>query len=98
MKVRGMNTLLVGKEELDLSAVEQIVSWPQLNALGQGLLLAWREYLDGKKSVPEILSLIEAGIQKEGLDVLDPRQSGDLASFRRFELAAALNRIRSLRF
>jgi predicted ABC-class ATPase len=98
MKVRGMNTLLVGKEELDLSAVEQIVSWPQLNALGQGLLLAWRDHLDGKKSVPEILSLIEAGIQEEGLDVLDPRKPGNLASFRRFELAAALNRIRSLRF
>ena len=33
----------------------------------------------------------------EGLDVLDDRCVGDLAAFRRHELAAALNRVRGLR-
>jgi hypothetical protein len=31
------------------------------------------------------------------LDALDERLVGDLAAFRRFEVAAALNRLRSLR-
>jgi predicted ABC-class ATPase len=97
LKVRGVNTVVVGREEVDLSAVEQIVSWVQANAIGQALLLARREFMDGERSIPEILDLVEAAIREGGLDVLDPRQPGDLAGFRRFELAAALNRVRTLR-
>jgi hypothetical protein len=38
-----------------------------------------------------------ADIDRAGLDVLDRRPAGDLARFRRYELAAALNRLRTLR-
>jgi predicted ABC-class ATPase len=96
LKVRGPRTLLVGGEEIDLSAVDQIVSWAQLNALGKGLLLAWREYMNGKRNLSEVLSALEARIEGEGLDVLDGRFVGNLAGFRRFELGAAMNRIRTL--
>lgn len=96
LKVRGPRTLLVGGEEIDLSAVEQIVSWAQLNALGKGLLLAWREYLNGERDLSEVLSAVERRIEREGLDALDTRLVGNLASFRRFELGAAMNRIRTL--
>jgi len=34
---------------------------------------------------------------RPGLDALEPWLVGDLAAFRRFELAAALNRLRALR-
>jgi predicted ABC-class ATPase len=97
LKVRGTESLTLGREELDLSSVEQIVSWPQLNAVGRGLLLARRELMDGSRTLPEILDLVEERVATGGLDVLDPRETGHLASFRRFELAAALNRLRSLR-
>ncbi len=96
LKVRGTHELTLGLEDLDLSSVEQIVSWAQLNAVGQGLLLAWRDLMDGSRSLPEILHLVEERIAAEGLDILDPRKVGNLAAFRRFELAAALNRIRTL--
>ncbi|MGW8267907.1 MAG: ABC-ATPase domain-containing protein, partial [Longimicrobiales bacterium] len=96
LKVRGTNGLTLGREDVDLSAVEQVVSWAQLQAIGQGLLLAWREYMDGDRDLPEILDRVEARIRSEGLDALDPRKVGNLAEFRRYELAAALNRIRSL--
>jgi predicted ABC-class ATPase len=96
LKVRSTEGLIIGHEELDLSAVEQIVSWAQLRAVGQALLLARREYMDGTRSLPEILDLVEGRIRRGGLDVLDPRLTGDLAAFRRFELAAALNRVRTL--
>jgi hypothetical protein len=36
-------------------------------------------------------------IARDGLTVLDPHPPGDLAEFRVQELAAALNRLRSLR-
>ena len=97
IKVHGMNALTVGREEIDLSAVEQIVSWPQLRAIAQGIILAWKGPMDGTLGMAEILAAVEDQIRSKGLDVLDPRQPGDLAVFRRFELAAALNRIRTLR-
>lgn len=97
LKVQGVDGILVGREEIDLSGVEQIVSWAQFNALGQAILLARRELMDGRRTLSEILDEVEAAVHRDGLDVLDPRQPGDLAEFRRFELAAALNRARSLR-
>ena len=96
LKVRGTDTLLLGREEIDLGAVEQIVSPAQARALGRGLLLAWREYMDGETALSRILDRVEAVVEEEGLDVLDRWISGDLAAFRRFELAAALNRLRTL--
>jgi predicted ABC-class ATPase len=96
VRAQGRDALWIGREEIDLSAVEQIASWPQLNALGRGLLLAWRDQMDGERCVAEILAYVEERIREGGLDVLDSRESGEMAEFRRFELGAALNRIRSL--
>ena len=61
------------------------------------LALAARDHLDAGRSIPELLDAVEAEVARAGLDALDSRRVGDLAAFRRFELAAALNRIRSLR-
>jgi predicted ABC-class ATPase len=96
LKVHGLNLLQVGEETIDLSLAEQIVSQAQLNAIGRALLLVWRETMDGNKALPEILSCVSERIQKDGLDILDPRKTGELAGFRRFELGVALNRIRRL--
>jgi hypothetical protein len=52
---------------------------------------------DRERALPEILDQVDARIERDGLDALDPRRGGDLAGFRRFELAAALNRLRTLR-
>jgi hypothetical protein len=48
-------------------------------------------------SVPELLDALEQEIAKRGLDALTRTPRGDLARFRRFELAAALNRLRALK-
>ena len=96
MKVRDRGTLLLGREELDIGAVEPLVSWAQTNTIGRALLMALTELVDGERSVVEVLDAVEARIAEGGLDVLDDRETGDLVAIRRFELAAALNRIRSL--
>lgn len=94
---RGRRTLVLGDEELDLSSVEQIVSPSQARAIGQALVLVVRELLDGRTPLPVLLDRVEEAVAQGGLDVLDVVPRGDLAAFRRFELAAALNRLRSLR-
>ena len=41
--------------------------------------------------------VVMADVDRDGLDALDRRSVGDLVHFRRHELAAALNRLRTLR-
>jgi predicted ABC-class ATPase len=96
LRLRGSARFSLGREELDLTGVEQILSSTQTRAIGLGVLLAWRDYMDDERSLPEILDQVEKAVEVGGLDVLDPRCSGDLSAFRRFELAAALNRLRTL--
>jgi hypothetical protein len=97
ISARGVKTILFGTNEIDLTAVEGLVDPSQLNAIGQGLYYARQRYMDGRRTLPEILDAVMADIDREGLDALDPRPVGDLARFRRYELAAALNRLRTLR-
>ncbi len=96
VRSRGVKTVLFGTEEIDLSAVEQIVHPGQLRAVGAALLVV-RRLADGRRTVAEILDRVEGMTAGEGLDALTDRPVGDLAGFRRFELAAALNRLRTLR-
>jgi predicted ABC-class ATPase len=94
---RGVKTILFGATEIDLSAVEQLVDPGQLNAIGQALYYARQRYMDSSRTLPEILDAVMGDIERAGLDVLDRRLVGDLVRFRRYELAAALNRLRTLR-
>jgi hypothetical protein len=95
VKSRGLKTVLFGVEEIDLSAVEQVVHPGQLRAIGAALLRV-RALADGGRSLPEILHVIERSVADKGLDALSTRHAGDLAGFRRLELAGALNRLRTL--
>ena len=96
VKSRGVKTVLFGREELDLTAVEQIVHPGQLRAVAAALLRV-RSLADGSLQTAEILDLVEEEIRDGGLDVLSDRTLPDLAGFRRIELAAALNRLRTLK-
>ena len=97
IKVRDRHRLAFGKELIDLTAVSQLAAEAQTRAIGRALLVARRNFMSDNTSVSEILSLIAGMIEEEGLDALDERLVGDLAMFRPAELAAALNRLRTLR-
>ena len=45
----------------------------------------------------EVLDLIEADLDGEGMDVVCPHLRGDYARPRRYEVAAAINRLRTLK-
>ncbi|MGA7935077.1 MAG: ABC-ATPase domain-containing protein, partial [Kovacikia sp.] len=96
-KVPDLDTIVLGREEIDLSAVEQVVEKGQLRAIAAAILYLQHHYLNGNRSLPEILDLILADIQNQGFDSLSFLPEGDFAAFRRFELAAAINRWRNLR-
>ncbi|PSN15189.1 ATPase [filamentous cyanobacterium CCP5] len=96
LKVRGLNQLSLGYEDIDLSAVEQIIETDQVQAIAAAIVYAQRHWIDGQRSVPEVLFAVAADMERYGLDCLDARLQGNLAWFRPQELAAAINRLRSL--
>jgi hypothetical protein len=100
---RSAHELGYGRETIDLRALEQLVDRSQTRATGFALELARRSFFDGETTLAEVLDALEQRIEQAGLDVLDPghargpRHPGDFARPRRFEIAAALARLRTLR-
>jgi predicted ABC-class ATPase len=97
LKVRDVDEVVFGTEEIDLSAVEQIVEAGQLRAIASAIVYAKGQYINGRRTLPEILNGVMADLESQGLDILSHLPEGDLVLFRRFELAAALNRLRTLK-
>ncbi len=95
IRARGRRHLQFGEEDIDVSAVEQLVHDSQLIAIGDALHYA-RRYMDGR-TLPEVLDAVLRDIENDSLDVIGPHLAGNYAAFRRQELAAAMNRLRSLR-
>jgi predicted ABC-class ATPase len=96
LKVRDVDELVFGSEAVDLSAVEQLVELGQLRAIGAALTVIQENYLRDQRTLVEIVDQLMGELAIEGLDHLSPNALGDLAAFRRFELAAVLCRLRSL--
>ncbi|MDJ0785720.1 MAG: ABC-ATPase domain-containing protein [Myxococcota bacterium] len=95
VEVRGLFELGFGTERVDLRALEQLVDPSQTRAIGHALAFAARRIMEPGRDVPEVLDALDALLDEDGLDALGAR--GDLARPRRFEIAAALSRLRSLR-
>lgn len=89
------NRLNFGKEQIDLGDLEQLIELSQTKAIGFALDYAKR-YMDGRKTVCEIVEQVLQDINQGGLDIISDRKNGNFAGFRSFELAFALNRLRGL--
>ena len=98
-RVRSVKTRAIefGREEIDVSLLFQLVDPAQCRMIGDALLALSRELCDGRRSVPELLDEIDVRIARSGLEALCEPTFGDRSRARRFEIAAALNRLRSLR-
>jgi predicted ABC-class ATPase len=97
IKGRALRAVLFGTEEIDMSAVEQLVDEGQVRAIGQALNLARERFMAGRRDVAGVVAAVLAEIGKNSLDALDSRRTGDYVAFRPYELVAALNRLRTLR-
>ncbi|MGH9459979.1 MAG: ABC-ATPase domain-containing protein [Vicinamibacteria bacterium] len=99
---KGIDHLLFGREPIDLRGVEQLVDASQTRAIGHILHVASGRFMDGERTLPEVLELIEDFMDREGLDALSPfhrkgHHPGSFARPRKYEIAAAINRLRTLR-
>ena len=102
IQARSHDEISFGYETIDLRGVEQLVDLSQTRAVGYALHLAAQRFVDGKMPLKEIVEAVMAMLDREGLDVLDPfhreaRHPGNFACPRVYEIAAAINRLRTLR-
>ena len=97
IKTQGLHTILFGTEAIDLDSVEQLADPSQTRALAAALLYARQNYMDGRRPLRQVLDCVMQDIEVQGLEVLTPHPLGDHALFRKYELGAALNRLRTLK-
>ena len=95
VKVHGIDSFSIGKETVDLRYVEQLEDGEQTASLGRLLEYALEYLTDGKRTIPQIVSLLEEKLEAEGLESLF---SGNavcgFARPRKQEIAACFNRFR----
>ncbi|MEO1209392.1 MAG: ABC-ATPase domain-containing protein [Cyanobacteria bacterium J06638_20] len=95
LKVREVDELVLGRESIDLSALEQLVEVGQVRAIGAAITTLQPQF-DGNHTLSDRLTALQEKLDANDLDLLTDYPQGDLAMFRRVDLAAAVNRMRSL--
>jgi len=93
---KGLKEILFGKTVLELTALEQIVDVSQTRMIGELIHLYSTRYL-GKGGLKPGVSAMMDFLKEKGPDAAAPFRTGNLAMPRPFELAAAINRMRTLR-
>lgn len=96
IRVRSRDRVDFGSETVDLGGVEQIVETAQTRAIAYAIAWARAGLLDGHTDMRGALCHVMEAIQREGLEAVHPYAIGELAAFRPLELAAFLNRLRTV--
>ena len=100
---KALDLILYGSDRIEVRGVEQIVDFSQTRAVGTAIHLAVSRFMDGKRSLREALERLDTYLDENGLDLLDPfhrgeKHPGTFARPRKHEIAAAINRLRSVTF
>lgn len=93
---RATDEIRLGTETIDLSGVEQLIEPGQLRAIAAAMLYTRQHYLDGQRTLSEVLQQVATDIHHQGLGCLGDRDTSGWVYFRPLELAAAFNRLRTL--
>ena len=91
----------LGHHTIDLRHLEQLVDVSQTRAVGHAIELARERFMGNAVSLRSVVERVDAFFDDEGLDPLDPYHQpgahpGNYARPRKHELAAAINRLRSV--
>ena len=98
-RARDSRALQYGDSEVELTAVEHVLDATHAATLGHVLRFAHDTLVDDRRTVGQVLDALDAMLDDEGVELLSPRRYPDglLVRPRRFEVAAAINRLRTLR-
>jgi len=96
LKTHGRDSFSIGKETVDLRYIEQLADSEQTAALAQLLKYAREHLIDNKKTVSQVIRLLEDKLEKEGLAGIcsSSYTPCGLAMPRRQEIFSCFNRYR----
>jgi predicted ABC-class ATPase len=92
-----LNAIQFGRSVIELDSVPQIAEENQTLTIGLLLYYAKLRYMQEGYPLREMLDMIDRDLSSEGLGTISRDLRGDLARPRRYELAAALNRLPTFR-
>lgn len=98
--IKGLHTIIFGTNSIDLSFVEQLIDPSQSQAIAYMIKYIANELVDEATPLNEIIDKLYQQIEKQGLEIISPyfgKHPGNLALPRKFELAATINRLRTLK-
>ncbi len=96
---KGKDTVIIGQENIDLSNVGGIVDHTQTKAIAYIMYyLVRNDIINNYRAIKEIVEISERIMNEKGIDAFSPFSYpvGELSRVRRFEVASAINRLRSL--
>ncbi len=99
LDARNRGELRYGEASIDLAAVRQLVDPSQTRAVGYALARAHADWVDERRSLPEVLDALDDLAESSGVEAwvgskVSGEHPGELARPRRMEIAAAWNRLR----
>lgn len=95
VKSHGCDGFSLGKQEIDLRYIEQLIDSEQTASLGLLLKYAVEHLIDGKRTIDEIISFLTLHLEKEGLAFFfDGYTSCGYAVPRNQEIYSCFNRYR----
>jgi predicted ABC-class ATPase len=95
--VLDLKAIQFGRSVIELDAITQIADENQTLTIGLLLYYAKLRYMQEGYPLREMLDMIDRDLSGEGLSSISRDFRGDLARPRRYELAAALNRLPTFR-
>ena len=96
VKILGVDGFALGKQNVDLRYLEQLIDSEQTAALGQLLKYAVENLVDGKRSIADVVEYLQVKLEQEGMQFTAGcgTLSGGLAIPRKQEIYACFNRYR----
>lgn len=96
LKRLGADSFAIGKQTVDLRYQEQLIDGEQTAALGLLLKYAVEHLVDGKRTIAEIVELLQKKLEEEGMQAVAERGeiSGGYVVPRKQEIYACFNRYR----
>jgi len=94
------NEIIYGRDRIDLRYVEQLVDTGQLKFIGDFIYYLSEKHMDGKITIKELIENGLREIDERGFDIIAPFRGdfpGTYTLPRSFEIAATINRLRTLR-
>ena len=102
IEAQARDLMIYGLDKVDLRHIDQLVETSQTRAVGHAIYLATRSLMSDSATLQDVVKDLERFFDKNGLDILDPfhreeYHPGNFSRPRKYEIAAAINRLRPVK-